>query len=506
MVRATLRGKRHPSPMQLQAWFDGEAVDGIGWHLASCESCFAHVEELARLRNVLRLAFADVGDDAGVADDAALAFDSDVDAADFDAASEPPSEVSRYLVARARWRTRALVAVPVAVLLVAGLVLGVSQVPFHGALSSAPGPRSGSATGPAGRFGSGDYPVSGLSQGSMGGSAGGSAALRTSASSGRSGSGPAAGLGVGGVGPLSLAVIVPTQGTDAAQGSQVVEAVREAVHEANASGGVAGTPVQLTVVSAEDPAAVAALAGQVTAVAGGFDAAAPDGVPWILPADPWAGGDSTVATELSPAQAGARLGQNLVQQGHGGTVGVVMGTGPDTALETGLAQVVPVTTVAAPSSGACVPAASSLESEGVTAIAVAGSPALAASCAAALGAMGWSPPNGMLLAPSAAYQGVGGFGLVPTTTLYTVLGLPWPEGTSPGAARFRSAVPGASSYRALVSYAAVELAVQAARDGALNMALLSGGVWHNDLYDFSGLSNVGATVVESNAGVWSPAP
>jgi len=505
MARATLRGKRHPSRMQLQAWFDGEAVDGIGWHLASCESCFAHVEELARLRNVLRLAFADVGDAAGVADDAALALDPDFDASDFDMTSEPPSEVSRYLVGRARWRARALVAVPVAVLVVAGLVLGVAQGPFHGTLSSAPGPLSGSTTGPAG-FGSGDDPISGLFRGSTVGSAGGSAAPRTAASSGRSGSGSAVGLGVAGVGPLSLAVIVPTQGTDAAQGSQVVEAVREAVHEANTSGGVAGAPVQLTLVSAEDPAAVAALAGRVTAVAGGFDAAAPDGVPWILPADPWAGGASTVATELSPAQAGVRLGQNLVQQGHGGTVGVVMGTGPDTALETGLAQVVPVTTVAAPSSGACVPAAASLESQGVTAIAVAGSPALAASCAAALGTMGWSPPNGMLLAPSAAYQGVGGFGLVPTTTLYTVLGLPWPEGTSPGAARFRSAVPGASSYRALVSYAAVEMAVQAAREGALNMALLSGGVWRNDLYDFAGISNVGATVVESKAGVWSPAP
>lgn len=501
--------------MQLQAWFDGEAVDGIGWHLASCESCFAHVEELARIRNVLRLAFADVGDAAGVADTAEAALDAGLDvsgvdeaheADEADEADEAPSEVSRYLVARARWRTRVLVTVPVAALAVVGTVLGITQVPFHGTLSSAQGRGAGSTTAPANRFGPGDFPATGQSQAGPGGSAGAAAVPGAFASSGRTGSGPAAGVGLGGVEPLSLAVIVPTQGTDGAQGSQVVEAVREAVHEANASGGVAGAPVQLTVVSAQDAAAVAALAGRVTAVVGGFGASAPDGVPWILPADPWAGGASTVATELSPAQAGARLGQDLVQQGHGGTVGVVMGTGPDTALETGLAQVVPVTTVAAPSSGACLPAATSLESQGVTAVAVAGSPALAASCAAALGAMGWSPPNGMLLAPSAAYQGVGGFGLVPTTTLYTVLGLPWPEGASSGAARFRSAVPGASSYRALVSYAAVELAVQAARDGALNMALLSGGTWRNDLYDFSGLSNVGATVVESNAGVWSPAP
>ena len=112
----------------------------------------------------------------------------------------------------------------------------------------------------------------------------------------------------------------------------------------------------------------------------------------------------------------------------------------------------------------------------------------------------------MLVAPSAAYEGGGGFELVPTTTLYTVLGLPWPDGASSGAARFRSAVPGDTSYRALVSYAAVELAVQAARDGTLTMALLSGGAWRNDLYDFSGLQNVGAAIVASTSGDWSPAP
>ena len=37
-------------------------------------------------------------------------------------------------------------------------------------------------------------------------------------------------------------------------------------------------------------------------------------------------------------------------------------------------------------------------------------------------------------------------------------------------------------------------------------ASLAGGTWRNDLYDFSGTDNVGASVVESTSGVWAPAP
>jgi hypothetical protein len=98
-------------------------------------------------------------------------------------------------------------------------------------------------------------------------------------------------------------------------------------------------------------------------------------------------------------------------------------------------------------------------------------------------------------------------GLVPGTAVYTVLGLPWPGSSNPGAARFRSEVPGVSSYRALVSFAAVEMAVQVARSsGALQLDRIAGGSWQNDLYDFAGVANVGAQVVQQSAGGWISAP
>jgi len=136
---------------------------------------------------------------------------------------------------------------------------------------------------------------------------------------------------------------------------------------------------------------------------------------------------------------------------------------------------------------------------------VAGPASLAGSCVDDLAAMPWQPPGGVLLAPSAVYAGVpaslaGG-------PVYSVLGLPWPTSQSPGAARFRSAVPGVRSYRALVSFAAAELAIQVARTtGSLRLAEIGWGIWSTDLYDFAGIQNAGAQVVEDGAGTWVSAP
>jgi hypothetical protein len=43
-------------------------------------------------------------------------------------------------------------------------------------------------------------------------------------------------------------------------------------------------------------------------------------------------------------------------------------------------------------------------------------------------------------------------------------------------------------------------------EGMRPTATLGRGWWRNDLYDFSGLDNVGAQVMEDTAGGWVPAP
>jgi len=195
-----------------------------------------------------------------------------------------------------------------------------------------------------------------------------------------------------------------------------------------------------------------------------------------------------------------------MQRSITGTVGIVQGTGPDSALALGLAAEVPTTTVAA-SSGTCVPAVSTLEQEQVVAVAVAGSPDLAESCLAALAATAWTPPGGILVPPSAAYAGVASAGVGTGSGAYTVLGMPWPESSSPGAARFRADLPGITSYRALVTYAAIELAVEVARTaGPVSPRAMAGHTWRSDLYDFAGTTNADVQVVQDSAGGWVNAP
>lgn len=496
-----MRGlRRHPSRTQLEMWFDGEASDGLAWHVATCTSCFRHVDRLGRIRRAVQGDLAPAGTAAPatpalggaglghVADDRELV----------------GAGARRGVLSSARsalqHRGRALIAVPTAaVLLGAGVAVGITAGHHHGPAPSAPG-QLALGTG----AGAPSTTASGGAAGAAGAAAAGAPGTSSGAAHSSSGTSP---TGVGGgvvrFAALRLGLVVPTQGALAAEGAEVTTAVRDAVNEVNAAGGVGGQPVQLTVVAAEDSAAVAALAGQVDDLVGGFGTSQPVGVPWVLPADPWAAGSSIVSTELSPKSAGVRLARDLIHRGDSGTVGVIEGSGPDAAMAAGIAQVLP-TTVAQQSSetAPCLPALVQLHQQGVDAVAIAGSPSLAANCLSAAASLAWAPPGGVLVAPSAAYANAAG-----GTGVFTVLGLPWPASASPGAARFRSVAPGVTSYRALVSFAAVEMAVDVARSaGSATIADIAGGTWHNDLFDFDGTANAGAQVVEASTGGWVSAP
>ncbi len=535
-MSAPRRLHRHPSEIQLEAWFDGEADDEVAWHVLGCDRCFRHLGGTARLHAGLR---------AVLRDPAALARRPgnelvDPRSADRSGASARRGAVRTTAPATHRAptprtpkvKTPLMPAAVAAMVLVVGVGTAVAG-PLRAAVMSggtrpsstsptrtppasvshssadstrtttgaaAAGQGAGSGHGSAGRDAATRPPAAHGAEGTAAAAPGGGSVANTA--TGASGTVAAAASGT----PLELAVVTPTAGPAADEGAQVRDAARAAVAEANATGGVGGNPVQLVEVSAEDPAALAALPGHVAALVGGFGAAAPAGVPWVLPADPAVTGADVVAAEPGDGAAGALLASALLAQGVSGTVGVVDDGGADSGLATGIAQVTTVDTVQVAPQSSCLAAADDLQRAGVVALAVAGSPALATSCLAAVQALSWQPPGGVLVAPSAAYAGLGSSAPA-VLNVQSVLGFPWPTANQAGAQRFRSSVPGASSYRALVTFAAVELAVDVARaGGTVDPAALARGTWRNDLFDFDGLVNAGAHVVDATGGGWAPPP
>jgi hypothetical protein len=241
----------------------------------------------------------------------------------------------------------------------------------------------------------------------------------------------------------------------------------------------------------------------VDALVGGVGSAAPAGTPWLFPADPAVGGDSVVPAETSPVEVGVRLADDLEARGIPGPVGAVVGDGPDAGLADGVASRRPTVRVAADGGGTCREPVRALRRRAVSALVVAGPPDLVERCTRAAALLGWRPPGGILVPPSAAYahlerspaaQGV-----------RTVLGLPWPDSDTPGANRYRAAVPDGHSYRALVSFAAVELAIQVARaEGTVRIDRISSGRWRSDLFDLEGGHHRPRPVMVASFGTWLP--
>jgi hypothetical protein len=136
-----------------------------------------------------------------------------------------------------------------------------------------------------------------------------------------------------------------------------------------------------------------------------------------------------------------------------------------------------------------------------TAFAVAGPPELARRCLEAAARLGWRPPGGVIIAPSAAYAEVH---LAPYAVgARTVLGVPWPSSEEPGAARFRAARGGTASDRAIGSFAAAEVAVAAARSGdPFRPEILRSGSWRTDLVDLDAGVNRATVVVIAGTDGW----
>jgi ABC-type branched-subunit amino acid transport system substrate-binding protein len=268
----------------------------------------------------------------------------------------------------------------------------------------------------------------------------------------------------------------PRYGPAGGDEADSLRAANLAAAAANHAGGVGGEPVEIVSVPA------GAVSPDVDAMVGGSPSAPPKGPVWLLPADADVRGPDVIATEVSAADAGRRLAAAVAAEQGDQLIGVVLGTGPDAAFADGLAASAPTTTVRVPDGARCDDAVTALRSRGARALAVAGPADLAARCADAALRSGWPPPAGVLLPPGAVY---GGLDKQPGVVgARTVLGLPWPTSDNAGARRFRATV-GSTSYRALVTFAATELAIEVARRGIPLTAasVRSAGPWRTDLVD-----------------------
>lgn len=491
--------RRHPSRTELGAVFDGEGDPVAAGHIAGCARCQAWMGELHRVRAAVR------GEPIPVA---------------------VPTRPAR--AARPPWLSPALAGV-MAVLLLA--VAGASglfnrDVPTHlasqgdteplpagsgdngGPVSTRPVPPPGGAT-------DGSPVPDGRPAGPAAAAPAAPPAPRPAAGSPAAPPGDApnaapppaeapvvAAPDRSGSGPLQLAVVVPTIGVRAGEGADVVEAAHRAVAIANRAGGADGRTVELVVVPAEDQPALDALPARADTLVGGFGVrTAPAGLPWVFPAEPDVEGPAVVRAEPAPLDAGARLGADLAARQPGATVGVVVAGAREAPMADGLARSVAVERVAAAAGTMCDREVAELRRRGASVIAVAGPPELAQRCAGATRTLLGSPEQ-LLVLPSAAYQR-----LEADPTMHgarTVLGLPWPSAQDPGARRFRAEAAGARwvrSYRALVTFAAVEAAVDSARATGSPVPLT--GRYRSDLYDIDGGANRARTIVAASFGRWA---
>jgi len=506
--------RRHPSPLELGAYFDGELIEGVAEHVARCRKCREELDELHGVRSAVR---------------------GELDLTDGSARR------------RARW-TVALIPVAAAVALLVAVAappggLPVTHVENADEAAVAPAsPPEFNAPDPA------DGPTAttlapdarSARAGSIGAAVAGRAAAAAVAAAGaQADAGPPAPAGAAGAalspgqggtkpagspssgpaprsaavaaappaGPLRLGVPVPTHGPWAGEGDEVVRAVRAVVDQANAGGGVAGRQVELVEVPTDDDAARADALGRVDALVGGFAIDAPAGMPWIMPADTGPAGPDVTARELAADQAGAALGQDLsARSTDTRTVGAIVASGPDAGLAAGLARTVAVQQVEAGADTTCDQEMLALRKRDVSALALAVPPDLARRCAAAAARIGWRPSGGLLLAPSAVYAHLER-DLV-AQGARSAVALSAPGANEAGPTRFRQAAPGCDSYRSLVSFAAAELAVGAARsaNGALSLAAVRDRHWHTDLYDVNAGQHTTSHIVTARFGRWANAP
>ncbi len=493
----------HPRRVELEAWFDGEGEQDVGQHVSACARCRGHLDEVARLRMWLR------GDlPAGVARSASggRASRSVPNLGALSAAMVVVVVAAMTFVLPSTARLR-LESGPPPATRPEGRFPGPDQVDAPPAEEIAGGETADSSTGEPSAASTPEPAAGARASGpsrTSGGAPlrGGSSPAGSTAAAGAGSSTPAGPLAASVPVGVRLGLVVPRSGPAAREGAEIERVVRLRIDLANAVGGVNGWRVGLEVAPAEDDAAVRKLIERIDALVGGFGLSTPpEGltVPWLLPADPAIEGPTVVRAEPTPRRAGERLADQLRAEGAAGAVGVVVDGTADAALADGLGANV----VRATATGSnCDNEIATLRQRNVTTVAVAAAPAWVTRCIESLEAAKFRPANGLLVAPSAAYATSSERSA--SAGARSVLGLPWPTAPDSGGARFRLSA-GSTSYRALVSFAAVELAVDSARSAAGKVGLTAGQRVLTDLIHVTDNGNDQTLLVVAGVTGWLPA-
>lgn len=284
--------------------------------------------------------------------------------------------------------------------------------------------------------------------------------------------------------PVVVAVLVPGGQSGEAE---AVHAVAVALAQANAAGGIDGAPLELVAADANDPGAADALVDlDVDVLVGGYGASDEAwrtldeaAVPWFGPAEVApAAVDNVVPIEPPHAAAGALVAEALRSRDLG-DVAAIIGPGPEADLADGLETATKVTTVPRGSGTACRAALDSAGKSGAPVLALALAPEEVGGC---LNAMTPADAFSQVVIPSTGVDEIAE-GLPEGVGVAAALGAPAPDADRPGAARFRAATGIEHDYRALVTYAAAELAVSALRNDRESplKGFAAAGIYRSDL-------------------------
>ena len=312
----------------------------------------------------------------------------------------------------------------------------------------------------------------------------------------------------------TLTIAVPLPGGEASRvpdADDIQRAVRGAVAAANAGGGVGGKPIAVKVIDSRTMATSPTDAYDI--LVGGL----PDdrqtsptpapfaGQPWLFPADPTVHGSSVLSLDPEPGEAG-RLLAAAFAIGATAAVGILDDGGTQRRFGDALAnRTGPTERFSTPPTASCDAAVLAARRRGVTTLVFALDPGRLADCAAALGRSAWVPSGGVFLPTPSGY--IVPKGLPVGVRFRTLLGLPWPAWDEPAVARFRT-VAKSAAYRALVSFAATEFAIAAARSnaGRVDLDAVARSSWRTDLIAFDGLTNVALRPAQAGLLGWDSWP
>ena len=494
-----IRG-RHPSDVSLMAWHDGE-LEGdeaapITAHIEGCERCWTRAADFAAVDRVVSKA----------------SLLGAFQAADVPAFASPaprsPSRVGRVMASA----VVAVLVVATAVTLdlprsrpVQAIRAAISS-PERDADSAPPAKTTAreaalAADGPA------RVPAAPPAQASahVGADEMGSASVDASAVQGAGGSRtgvvPVPRVPVR-TEPLRMALPLPLTTGELGERQEIIDAVDAVVDAANASGGVAGLPVRFDVVR---PDRLDDTSDRYEVVVGGvtsFGAAASSStVPWVLPAVASTGEGPLIPPTPAPASAAAALVATLPADA---SVAIIDGDVAEKPFADAITAALGARAkrVALDGRTGCAPELRNAARMGASALVLAMRPSYAHDCLDALGGVTWNVSGGVIVPASMAFE-------PPTrshakrASIRIALGLPWPTWDDPASARFRQAAR-STSYRAMVSFAAAELAILAARRsaGPLTYGAVAGDT-DTDALALRGGTLARLHVAEAAAGGWS---